>query len=168
MSEAKSPEQIAAEAAAAAAVKAQAKEAKAAEKAAAKAAADAVKAEAKAKKDAEKAAAVAAKEAITAAKVAEKAAKEAEKAAKKTAMPEQNGVKRPKPGGVCAAVWDIADAISADLKQPAPIANVLEAAKAKNLDETTTRVQYARWKKFFGLQGRIAAPTAPAGAAATA
>jgi hypothetical protein len=160
MSEVKTPEQLAAEASAKKLAAEAAKAEKAAAKAAEKAAKDAEKAAAKAAKSAEKEAAAQAKAAEKAAKEAEKLAKQAEKAAKKPAQPEQNGVRRPREGGACAKVWAIADAVSAELASPAPIANVLERAKIENLDETTTRVQYARWKKFFGLSGRIVAPAA--------
>ena len=159
----KTPEQVAAEAAQAAA---HAAEVAKAEKAAAKAAADAAKAEAKAAKDAEKAAKNATKEAAAAAKADAKAAKDAEKAAKaaeaeskKAAkQPEQNGVRQRSPGTKTGRVWEICNAVSAKLNQPAPVKDVMEAGVAEGLHTTTIRCQYAAWKKFHGLSGRIAAP----------
>ena len=162
------PEQIAAKAAAAVAAKAEAAAKAKAEKVA-KAAAE--KAEAKAKKEAET-------KAKADAKVAEKAKKEAEAKAKadakaaataakeSTKMPEQNGVRRPKPGGSCAKVWDLADQLSKSLGSPVPIASLSAAATAAAINESTIRTQYALWRKFYGITGRTVTPAPAAGAAA--
>lgn len=175
----KTPEQLAADAAATAKATA---DQKAAEKAQAKATKDAEKAAAKADKDAKAAEAKAAKE--TAALKA-KADKEAEvkakadaaaaaKAAKESSkMPEQNGVRRPKPEGACGKVWAMADSLSAQLGQPVPIANLSKDASAAGINDSTIRTQYALWRKFHGITGRVslpvAAPVTPeAGAAAPA
>lgn len=162
----KTAEQIAAEAAAAeqAAV---AKAAKEAEKAAAKAKKEADAAERKAKKEAEKADKEAAKLAEKQAKEAARAAKAAEKANSK--MPEQNGVRRPKPETLCGKAWSIFDKISAKNGAPASIKESLEAARADGLNEGNVKAEYARWRKFYAISGRIAAPTpdAPAETAAT-
>ncbi len=138
----KTEAELAAEKAAAAARKAE-------EKAAAKAAREAAKAEEKAAKEA--------------AKAEEKAAKEAEKAAAKAAkqkekMPESNGVRRPKPETLCGQAWAIFDEVSAKNGSPASIKECLEIAKARNLNEGNVRVEYARWRKFYGITGRIPAP----------
>ena len=141
------PEQVAAQKAALAAERAQKKEADKAEKAAAKAAKDAEK---KAQKEAEKAAKAAAKE-------AEKAAKEAAKEATKNAlkMPEQNGVRRPKPHTLCGQAWAIFDEVSAKLGSPAPIRDCLVIAEQKGLNTNNVKVEYAQWRKFNGVSGRI-------------
>ena len=159
----KTQEQIDAEAAAAkeAADKkaAEAAEAKAAK---AKAAADAkekkaaevaAKKEAQAKAKAEKEAKIAADKA---AKEQAKADAEAAKAANK--MPEQNGVRRPKPETLCGLAWAIFDAVSQKNGAPASIKESLEAAKAQNLNEGNVKAEYARWRKFYAISGRIAAP----------
>ena len=149
----------AAKASAAAAAKQAEKDAKAAEKAKksaeAKAAKEAKADEAKAKKEADKAA----KEAK---KAAEKAAKEAAKAEKAAVakMPEQNGIRRPKPDTETGKVWGLADSISASLGQPTPIANLLAAGQAQGLNDSTIRTQYARWRAFHGITGRLALPVA--------
>ena len=164
----KTPEQLAAEQAAAAA-KAAEKEAKAKEKAekaaAAKVKKDQEAAEKKAKKEAEKAE----REAKKAQEKADKEAKKAEKLASKEAnkMPEQNGIRRPKPETETGKVWALADNISASLGQPTPIANLLEQGQAAGLNDSTIRTQYARWRAFHGITGRVtiptpAAPVAPA------
>lgn len=147
-----------------------AKEAKAKERADKKAAADKEKADKKAAVEAEKAAKVKAKEDAKAAKEAEKKAKADAKAAavaarESTRQPEQNGVRRPGPDGKCGQVWTLADSLSNQLGQAVPIANLLEAAKAAGMNESNTRTEYARWKKFNGLTGRITIPTPAAPAA---
>ena len=160
----KTAEQIAAEQAEA--------QRKADEKAAEKARKEAEKAEAKAKREAEAAEKKAAKEAQKAQEKADREAKKAaEKAAKEQAkldakaareanrQPEQNGIRRPGPDGLCGRVWGLADELSASLGQPVPIANLLEAGEAQGLNPRNIRTEYARWKKFHGLTGRITLPT---------
>lgn len=156
----KTAEQIAAEAAAAETAAAE-KAAKDAEKAAAKAKKEADAAEKKAKKEAEKAEKEAAKLKEKADKEAAKAAKEAEKANSK--MPEQNGVRRPKPDTLCGKAWGIFDGISAKNGAPASIKESLDAARAAGLNEGNVKAEYARWRKFYAISGRIAAqaPAAP-------
>lgn len=155
----KTAEQIAAEAAAAEQAAAAAKAAKDAEKAAAKAKKEADAADRKAKKEAEKAD----KEAK---KAAEKAAKEAEKANSK--MLEQNGVRRPKAETLCGKAWAIFDNISAKNCAPASIKESLDAARADGLNEGNVKAEYARWRKFYAISGRIAAPVVEAPAAPVA
>jgi len=164
------------QAAATAAAEAEAaKQAAAQKKADDKAAADAAKAEAKAKKETEK---LAAKEAKEAAKKAAEEAKQAKKiadaeakekakadaiAAREAArQPEQNGIRRPKPDGLCGQAWAIFDEVSAKNGSPASIAESMEIAKAKGLNEANVRAEYARWRKFFGVTGRVEGPKPPA------
>ena len=155
------------------------KAAKAAEAAAAKAAkaeaaekAKAAKAEEAAKKKAEKAAAAeAAKAAKEKAKADAAAAKEKAKAdalaAKEaTKQPEQNGVRRPKPDTLCGKAWAIFDSVSTKNGSPASIAESMEIAKAQGLNEANVRAEYARWRKFYGVTGRVEAPKAPEAPAA--
>ena len=162
----KTQEQLDAEAAAAAQKQAEkeakaaaAAEAKAAKKAAAEAEKESKKAEREAAKQAKadaKAAAVAEREAVKAAK---EQAKIDAKAAKEAArQPEQNGIRRPDPDGLCGQVWALADSLSASLGQAVPIANLLEAGEAQGLNSSNIRTEYARWKKFHGLTGRITLP----------
>lgn len=113
-------------------------------------------------KAAKKAQAEQAKAEKKAAKEKAKADKEAAKAANK--MPEQNGVRRPKPGTKCGLAWAIFDELSAATGAPTAIGPSLAKAKEQNLNEANVRAEYARWRKFHGITGRIAAP-APAPAA---
>lgn len=122
---------------------------KAAAAAAAKAAKDAEKAEKKAAKEAEKAAKAAEREAKKAEREAAKAAKAAEREANK--MPEQNGIRHPKPGGKCAAVWDIADGLRATNDEVPAMSDVIEVVKERGLSEGNARTEYARWRTFHGI-----------------
>ena len=142
---------------------------KAAADAAAKEAKAAAKAEAKAKKDAEAAAKKEAKlkekSDKEAAKLAEKTAKEeakkaAEAAKAATKMPEQNGVRRPKPDTLCGKAWAIFDNVSTKNGAPASIKESLDVARGEGLNEGNVKAEYARWRKFYAISGRIAAPEA--------
>lgn len=152
----KTEEQKAAEAAAAAQKKAEKDEATRLKKEQ-KAAEAAAKKEAKA---AEKAAKEQEKKDAAAAKAAEKAA--AAEAKKANQMPESNGVRRPKPDTLCGKAWAIFDEISAKNGSAASIAEALKVSNEQGLNEGNVKAEYARWRKFFGVSGRIPAPSAPA------
>lgn len=148
-----------------AAAAAEAKAQKQAEREAKKAAAEADKEAKKAEREAAKQAKVDAKEAKKLEREAAKAEKEQAKADAKAAkeanrQPEQNGIRRPGPDGLCGQVWGIADTLSAQLGQAVPIANLIEAGVAAGLNPSNIRTEYARWKKFHGLSGRITLPEA--------
>lgn len=166
----KTPEQLAAEATAAAKATADKKEAdkqaKAKASAEKKAATDKEKADKKAAKDAEKAEAKAKKEAEVKAKADAKAASVAAKESNK--MPIQNDVRRPKADGACGKVWALADSLSASLGSPVPIASLSKEASAAGINDSTIRTQYALWRKFNGVTGRVVAPAAAPAAAGQA
>jgi hypothetical protein len=85
------------------------------------------------------------------------------KAAKKTVPANQkNGISQPKPGGDCAAIWNIASTITAQKKRTATRAEVMEAALKKEFAEGTVATQYQRWKKFHGISGRVSDGSKPA------
>jgi hypothetical protein len=175
----KTKEQLAAEKAAEKKAAAEAAKKVAAEKKAAdKAAADKAKTDAKAKAEADKKAKADAKAAKDKEAADKKAAADKVKADKAAAVakakadkeasrqPMQNGVRRPSPTGLCGKVWSLADALSAELKQPVPVADLLKAGEAQGLNTSNIRTEYARWKKFHGLAGRIVKPAAETTAAA--
>lgn len=97
---------------------------------------------------------------------AEKARKKAEREANR--MPEQNGVRRPKPNTLCGRVWALADKLSEELGQPTPIKVLLEKAREEELNEGNVKAEYARWRKFHGVTGRITLPKEEAPATAEA
>lgn len=171
--ETKSPEQLAHEAAQLTLQKEQEKLAKkeAADKVRAekKVASDTAKAEKKALRDAEVAAKKAAKLGAETSKDAEKAAKDkakedakAAREAAKTAnqMPEQNGIRRPKPGTLCGQAWGVMDNESAKIGQPVSIAATLAVTSPMGLVDGNVKAEYARWRKFNGVTGRVHAPAA--------
>ena len=102
------------------------------------------------------------REAAKAAKAEEAAkAKEAAKAAKEAnRMPMQNGIRRPKPETLCGQAWAIFDEVSAAKGSPAAIGECLPIAIERGLNPTNVRVEYARWRKFYNVTGRIENPAA--------
>ena len=120
------------------------KEAKAAACAAEKEAKAQAAAEAKAQKEAERAAKLAEKEAAKLARITQR-------------EPEQNGMRRPKPGTKTRVIWDLCDQLSTELQRPVAIAE-LRAAVPEGTNENMMRSQYAYWRKFFGITGRVEAP----------
>lgn len=183
----KTTEQLEAEKAAALEAKAAAQKAKAEEKAALeakKAEERKAKAEAKAKAleegkakrvaelEAKKQAKEAAKAQREADKVAKQAAKAAEAEAKKAAreaarMPKQNGVTRPKPNTLCGKAWAIFDEVSSQKGSPATIKESLEKAVEHNLNPGNVKAEYASWRKFHGITGRVVEAKAETEAAPT-
>lgn len=78
--------------------------------------------------------------------------------------PESNGVKRPSAGTICAQVWDIAASMSnisesgRDNSGSTPtLSQVVKAAESVGINKFTARTQYARWRVFHGITGRIVA-----------
>lgn len=165
--EVKTPEQIAAEINAKLAAVAEAKAAELAAKLAAKAEAQAAKTaanlaahtaktEAAAIAKAAKAEASAAKKAAKALELSvKKAARAAEKAAK---VAEPAVVKLPRSDTDSAKVWAFANQLSAQLGRPALRKDVTSAATAIGINEATANTQYARWRVFHGITGRVVAP----------
>ncbi len=72
---------------------------------------------------------------------------------------ERNGIKRPSAGTVCDQVWAIATELSNGDEQPrtriATLSEVVKAAEAKGINKYTARTQYARWRGFHGIVGRV-------------
>ena len=71
--------------------------------------------------------------------------------AAKVPQPEQNGVKRPKEGTICARIWAYCEEQMALGVRPE--AKAVRAALC-TLDATTCTVQYYRWRTFSGIRGR--------------
>lgn len=122
-------------------------------KAAELAAKEAAKAEKAAQREAAKAEKAAQREAEKAQKIADKAAlKEANK------MPVQNEVRRPKPETLCGRAWAVFEEISEKTGAPASIADSLVRSKELGLNDGNVRAEYARWRKFYGISGRVGKP----------
>lgn len=63
---------------------------------------------------------------------------------------EQNGVKEPSAGGLCAAAWQACDKAMADLGRTPTVKEVLAGKHIAGLNETNVRVEYYPWRKFHG------------------
>lgn len=143
---------------------AQAKAAELAQKAAEAAARKAAKEEENRVKAAQKAEEKAKREAARAeeraAKIAEKAAQKAaaEKAKADSKMPEMNGVRRPKPDTICGRNWATYDAISAQMGRPCAISEAMAVLRPQGVNDATIRTQYAHWRKYNGVTGRVVPP----------
>lgn len=80
---------------------------------------------------------------------------EAPKAPKVEAMPEQNGIRMPRAGTACAGIWEHATTMSQERKATVAIGDLLEVLLAQGYNQATIKTQYARWRKFHGVEGRI-------------
>lgn len=81
--------------------------------------------------------------------------KEAEKTGK-TIEPnraEQNGLKRPSKGSTCCIIWDTCDQITSEKAATCTSADLFNALQGYN--DCTLRTQYARWRQFNGITGRL-------------
>lgn len=111
-----------------------------------------------AKKAAKKAAVKKSAPAKTATKTATKktAAAPAKKAAS-SGQEERNGIKRPRAGGNTAHVWDACDALKTKKGSCPTFKEVDEYIEKKNADipTATRRSNYAVWRKFNGISGRV-------------
>ena len=70
-------------------------------------------------------------------------------------MPEQNGIRRPGPDGKCGRAWALMDQMSRELGAPVAIADLLVASTAAGLNPSMTRSNYAVWRKFNSVVGRV-------------
>lgn len=91
--------------------------------------------------------------------VATKAPKEPK--APRVARLQQNGETRPGEGTIGGRIWSVIDALSAKAGRPVSIAEVKAAPELKDDLVVNLTSIYARWRKFNGIAGRVAAP-APA------
>lgn len=69
--------------------------------------------------------------------------------------PTANGITRPSAGTTCAKVWDLAEDLTATMGRTAPLSVVVDTAKAQGINQFTARTQYACWRKFNGIVGRV-------------
>lgn len=75
--------------------------------------------------------------------------------APKVAKVQSNGVTRPAAETTCGKIWSTADAISAATHGVCPIAALKEHADMKGINEHTIKTQYAKWRMFNGVTGRL-------------
>jgi hypothetical protein len=75
----------------------------------------------------------------------------------------KNDVTRPDGDGPTAKVWKTADDLTAKLGRIATRAEVLEAGLATGVNKSTISTQYARWRKYNGITGRLPKAEKPEG-----
>lgn len=73
---------------------------------------------------------------------------------------QKNGVTRPsaKAGGKTVRVWEIADLLHDKLGCVPPRDKVFEIGLAEGLNKSTLATQYAKWRTYHGITGRLARP----------
>lgn len=67
----------------------------------------------------------------------------------------QNDVTRPADNTACGKIWATADAISLSTHGICPIAALKEHPDMKGINDHTIKTQYAKWRKFNGVVGRL-------------
>lgn len=68
----------------------------------------------------------------------------------------KNAITRPADGTITGKVWAAADAISiAQNGTPATVAAVKAHASTAGINDHTVKTQYARWRQFNGIKGRL-------------
>ena len=66
------------------------------------------------------------------------------------------GITRPKSGTICAQVWEACDKHTATDNTPVSIAKLLADKNLAQVNNATLRTQYARWRAFNGIVGKVA------------
>ena len=70
-------------------------------------------------------------------------------------MPQQNGVRRPRPEGKCGQAWALMDALSEQKGAPIAIADLLKVSTEQGLNPGNVKAEYSYWRKFNGVEGRV-------------
>jgi len=73
----------------------------------------------------------------------------------------RNNITRPASGTLTGTVWDVADEISKSHPgtTPATIAEIKADSRIRGMNDHTIKTQYARWRAYHGVRGRVALPT---------
>ena len=67
----------------------------------------------------------------------------------------QHGITRPNPETLCGKIWAAADELSATSHGVATIASLKLHSNTQGVNEHTIKTQYARWRAFNGVTGRL-------------
>ncbi|MFG1371717.1 hypothetical protein V5F32_06060 [Xanthobacter oligotrophicus] len=95
----------------------------------------------------------------TTAKPKADASREAQlKAATGLVRREQNGVKEPAAGGLCAAAWQACDKAMADLGRTPTSGEAAASKHAAGLNATNVKVEYSYWRRFHGHPRAVLPP----------
>ncbi len=68
---------------------------------------------------------------------------------------QQNGITRPAAHTLCGVIWKAADDISAAIHGVCSIAALREHEEVKVVNSHTVKTQYARWRAYNGVHGRL-------------
>lgn len=71
--------------------------------------------------------------------------------------PTANGITQPSAGTTCAKVWDLCTLLSDHLKTTVSLSVLVKTAEEQGINKFTARTQYACWRKFNNITGRIGA-----------
>lgn len=77
-------------------------------------------------------------------------------------MPEQNGIRQPRENTNCDTIWKRASEMSDERQAAVAVADLLEDLTAKGFNPATIKTQYARWRKFHGIEGVVVSDKARA------
>lgn len=94
-------------------------------------------------------------EAKQAAKLAKQEERERQKQEKLANTVIQNGIRRPSPDSKCGKAWAIFDSLSEKRGSPCAIGDALILANEQGLNPGNVKAEYAQWRKFYGITGRI-------------
>lgn len=86
--------------------------------------------------------------------------------ASKPTMPSANGITRPRPETLCGQAWAVMDRMSAAKQSPVAIGDLLVETNALGLHPGNVKAEYARWRKFYNVTGRVESATKQAEKAA--
>lgn len=91
------------------------------------------------------------------AKLAEKYKQPLPTAVVKASQPkvQANGITRPKADTLCGRIWHAADQITVQQGRPATVAELGVHPALNGVNAHTKKTQYARWRAFNGVSGRI-------------
>lgn len=70
-------------------------------------------------------------------------------------QPEQNGVRRPKPGTLCGRAWQIFDSVGKNASLPVSIGEALKIARQQGLNEGNVRTEFYRWRRFHDFRDAV-------------
>jgi hypothetical protein len=73
----------------------------------------------------------------------------------RSGRPQKNGITRPGSDTTTGKVWHCADEITTKNKQAASISELKQHPDLRQVNDHTIRTQYARWRKYNGVEGRV-------------
>ena len=74
--------------------------------------------------------------------------------ASKSTLEERNGIKRPREGGKCAAVWAALDDVVSKGEQPTS-KDLRELVTKKGWNQNNASIELSRWRRFNGIASRV-------------